>query len=109
MAEENTVIPKQTTSNTLKEIVLNMALKKAYAQKYSYLKPYENTKFAKLDTKNLRATLDYFSHLYAEGEISQSALEELIAYACSIFIETEVERRLNKEINKRFKDVLGDF
>jgi len=47
-----------------------------------------------LDVNRLRQTIAYLSYLYAEGEISDRAFEVLVNYACSMFIDQEVERRI---------------
>lgn len=47
-----------------------------------------------LDVNRLRQTITYLSYLYSEGEISDRAFEVLVNYACSMFIDQEVERRI---------------
>jgi hypothetical protein len=52
------------------------------------------TSYVGLDINTLQETIAYFSYLYTQGEITEKALEALVSYACSVFIENEMESRI---------------
>ena len=51
--------------------------------------------------KKLKIVISYFSYLNAKGEISEQAFKELVSYACSIFIENELESRVEEVLEKK--------
>ncbi|MBH8573270.1 hypothetical protein I8752_09615 [Nostocaceae cyanobacterium CENA369] len=57
--------------------------------------------FTSLNVEKLKGALSYFSHLHTTGEISDKAFETLVNHACSIFIENEVEFRVNEVIERK--------
>lgn len=59
------------------------------------------TDFKALNVESLKGVLSYFSYLHAKGEISDKALEALVRYACAIFIENEVEERVQKAMERK--------
>ncbi|MEO1430981.1 MAG: hypothetical protein AAFV71_18345 [Cyanobacteria bacterium J06633_8] len=61
---------------------------------------------AVLNADNLKGVLSYFSYLYANGEISDKALEALVRHACSIFIENEVEIIFQETLERKFMTFL---
>jgi hypothetical protein len=54
-----------------------------------------------LDINKLRQTIAYLARLYAEGEISEHTFEVSVNYACSLFIDQEVERRIQTLISEK--------
>lgn len=52
------------------------------------------TSYEGLDINTLQKTIAYFSCLYAQGEITEKALEALVCYVCSVFIENEIDNRI---------------
>lgn len=60
-----------------------------------------NSSFTELNLEKLKGSLSYFSYLYANGEISGQAFEALVRDACSIFIENEVEERLQEALERK--------
>lgn len=57
--------------------------------------------FTALNVESLKGTLSYFSHSYSKGEISDKAFEALVRYACAIFIENEVEERVQEALEHK--------
>ncbi|MDF5707383.1 MAG: hypothetical protein PUP90_06795 [Nostoc sp. S4] len=60
---------------------------------------------ADLSASNLvkfKSLLSFFSYLNMNGEISDRAFEALVRYACSIFIENEVEARVKDALEQKF-------
>ncbi|BAY83113.1 hypothetical protein NIES267_25990 [Calothrix parasitica NIES-267] len=55
-----------------------------------------------LNVKKLKAAISYFSYLNANGEISDKAFDALVRYACSIFIENEVEILVQETLEEKF-------
>ncbi|MBD0386809.1 MAG: hypothetical protein ICV54_09835 [Nostoc sp. C3-bin3] len=51
----------------------------------------------------LKSILSFFSYLNMNGEISDEAFEALVRYACSIFIENEVEARFKDSFEQKIK------
>ena len=51
--------------------------------------------------KKLKIVISYFSYLNAKGEISEQAFKALVRYACSIFIENELESRVEEVLEKK--------
>jgi hypothetical protein len=52
----------------------------------------------------LKSILSYFSYLNKNGEISDQAFKNLVRYACSIFIENEVEARIGSVFEQKIID-----
>jgi hypothetical protein len=75
-----------------------LALKKGVAS--------SNSSFTELNLEKLKGSLSYFSYLYANGEISDKAFDALVRQACSIFIENEVEERLQEALERRLLQFL---
>ena len=48
----------------------------------------------------------YLAHLHTTGEISEKAFESLVEYACELFVEAEVERRLGAYLEKKLFGLL---
>jgi hypothetical protein len=57
--------------------------------------------FRELNLEKLEGSLSYFSYLYANGEISDKAYKVLVRHACSIFIENEVEERIQEALERK--------
>lgn len=57
--------------------------------------------FTSLNVESLKGILSYISHLHTSGDISDKAREALVRYACSIFIENEVEERVQEAIESK--------
>ena len=57
--------------------------------------------FTALNVESLKGTLSYFSQLHSKGEISDQAFEALVRYACAIFIENEVEERVQEALEHK--------
>ncbi|MBD1920521.1 hypothetical protein H6F77_05390 [Microcoleus sp. FACHB-831] len=57
--------------------------------------------FTGLNVESLKGSLSYFSYLHAKGEISDKTFEYLVRYACSIFIENEVEERVQDALERK--------
>lgn len=55
-----------------------------------------------LNVEKLKSVLSYFSYLQSTGEISDKAFETLVSYACSIFIENEVEAKVQQVLDRKF-------
>lgn len=51
--------------------------------------------------ERLKIVISYFSYLNANGEISDKAFKALVRYACSIFIENEVESRVEEVLEQK--------
>ncbi|HEY9848569.1 MAG TPA: hypothetical protein V6D28_03855 [Leptolyngbyaceae cyanobacterium] len=51
--------------------------------------------------ERLKIVISYFSYLNANGEISDKAFKTLVRYACSIFIENEVELRVEEVLEQK--------
>ncbi|BAZ32329.1 hypothetical protein NIES4074_48310 [Cylindrospermum sp. NIES-4074] len=62
---------------------------------------FANTDFSESNLVRLKSILSFFSYLNMKGEISDESLEALVRYACSIFIENEVEARVQDAIEQR--------
>ncbi|MBD2039291.1 hypothetical protein H6F56_01220 [Microcoleus sp. FACHB-672] len=85
-----------------------------YSEKGGYL---EQNGFKASNLERLKIVISYFSYLNAKGEISDQALKALVRYACSIFIENEVESRVEAVLeqklsqfwNTNFSSSLEDF
>lgn len=54
-----------------------------------------------LNVEKLKGVLSYFSYLYKSGEINDKILEVLIKYACSIYIENEIEIRIEETLEAK--------
>ncbi|OUL23290.1 hypothetical protein BV378_21640 [Nostoc sp. RF31YmG] len=52
----------------------------------------------------LKSIVSYFSYLNKNGEISDRAFEALVHYACSIFIENELEARVQTVVEQKIID-----
>ncbi len=61
-----------------------------------------NADFSASNLVRLQSQLSFFSHLNINGEISDRAFEALVRYACSIFIENEVEGRVQNALEQKF-------
>ncbi|MGI2902036.1 MULTISPECIES: hypothetical protein [Tolypothrichaceae] len=73
--------------------ISNLALKKSASL--------NRAKFTSLNVEKLKGVLSYFSYLRANGEISDKAFESLVHYACSIFIENEVEEIVQETLERK--------
>ncbi|WP_026735659.1 hypothetical protein [Fischerella sp. PCC 9605] len=60
-----------------------------------------NRNLTRLNVEKLKGVLSYFSYLHKSGEISDKAFEALVRYACSIFIENEVELRIQDALEEK--------
>ncbi|MBD2776297.1 hypothetical protein [Iningainema tapete] len=78
--------------------ISNLALKESTALK--------KANFTSLNVKKLKAVLSYFSYLRNNGEISDKAFENLVRYACSIFIENEVEEIVQEALELKLAQFL---
>jgi hypothetical protein len=56
--------------------------------------------FRSLNAKNLKGLLSYLTYLYTEGEISEKAFEALVRHAYSIYVENEIEGRIQKMLKR---------
>lgn len=61
-----------------------------------------NVDFSASNLVRLKSLLSFFSYLNMNGEISDRAFEALVRYACSIFIENEVEARVQNALEQKF-------
>lgn len=61
-----------------------------------------NVDFSASNLARLQSQLSFFSYLNINGEISDQAFEALVRYACSIFIENEVEARVQNALEEKF-------
>jgi hypothetical protein len=73
----------------------------------SNLVPTEGTKLTNINfplsnTARLKSILSFFSYLNTNGEISDEAFEALVRYACSTFIENELEERVQGAFEQKF-------
>lgn len=57
--------------------------------------------FSSSNMIRLKGILSYFSYLNINGEISDEAFEALVRYACSIFIENELEERVQFALEQK--------
>lgn len=57
--------------------------------------------FTNTNLKKLKIALSSFSYLNATGEISDRAFDALVKYACSIFIENEVEFMVQDALERK--------
>ncbi|ARV60812.1 hypothetical protein BZZ01_21280 [Nostocales cyanobacterium HT-58-2] len=62
---------------------------------------------ASLNVEKLKSVLSYFSYLHSNGEISDKAFEALVRYACSIFLENEVEVIIQETLERKFMQFLS--
>lgn len=53
-------------------------------------------------TKNLKALVKYITALREDGTLNDEQFTNLLVFACSIFIEREVEERVNKVLADKF-------
>ncbi|MEH2320545.1 MAG: hypothetical protein V7K24_26360 [Nostoc sp.] len=60
-----------------------------------------NVDFPASNLVRLKSILSFFSYLNMNGEISDKAFEALVRYACSIFIENEVEARVKDAFEQK--------
>lgn len=63
-----------------------------------------NVDFAGSNLVRLKSILSFFSYLNMNGEISDKAFEALVRYACSIFIENEIEARVKDAFEQKLKN-----
>ncbi len=83
--------------------------------KITGMKKFESTKsvvsrkqnLTSLNVEKLKGVLSYFSYLHTNGEISDKAFETLVSYACSIFIENEVEIVVQDTLERKFIQFLS--
>ncbi|MEM6401632.1 MAG: hypothetical protein AAF757_15580 [Cyanobacteria bacterium P01_D01_bin.116] len=68
---------------------------------------YDRQKFTALNVEKLKGVLSYFSYLHANGEISDKAFEALVSYACSIFIENQVEHIVQETLERKLMTFLS--
>lgn len=61
-----------------------------------------NVDFSASNLVRLQSQLSFFSYLNINGEISDQTFEALVRYACSIFIENEVEARVQNAFEQKF-------
>ena len=59
-----------------------------------------------VDINTLQKTIAYFSYLYTQGEITEKALKVLVSYACSVFIENEIESRFQMIFEQKLTALL---
>lgn len=59
-----------------------------------------------LNVEKLKGVISYFSYLNVNGEISDKAFDALVRYACSIFIENEVEILVQETLEEKFMTFL---
>ncbi len=78
--------------------ISNLPLKKSSS--------FNRAKFTSLNVEKLKSVLSYFSYLRANGEISDKAFESLVHYACSIFIENEVEEIIQETLDRKLTQFL---
>lgn len=52
--------------------------------------------FRSLNARNLKGLLSYLTYLYTEGEISEKAFESLVRHAYSVYVENEMEAKIQK-------------
>ncbi|WGV27044.1 hypothetical protein [Halotia branconii] len=57
--------------------------------------------FSSSNMIRLKGILSYFSYLNINGEISDEAFEALVRYACSVFIENELEERVQFALEQK--------
>lgn len=62
---------------------------------------FTNTDFPASNLVRLKRILSFFSYLNTKGEISDESCQALVRYACSIFIENEVEERVQAALEQR--------
>ncbi|MBD6618602.1 hypothetical protein FNW02_22930 [Komarekiella sp. 'clone 1'] len=67
---------------------------------------FKRATFTTLNVEKLKGVLSYFSYLHANGEISDKAFENLVCYACSIFIENEVEEIVQETLERKLVQFL---
>lgn len=60
----------------------------------------QTSKFRSLNAKNLKGLLSYLSYLYTEGEISDKAFESLVRHAYSVYVENEIEAKIQKMLKQ---------
>jgi hypothetical protein len=60
----------------------------------------------RLNVERFQASLSYFSHLNANGEISDRAYEALVRYACAIFLQTEIEEIVYNTLEQKLEQFL---
>ncbi|RUR77142.1 hypothetical protein ACF3DV_02530 [Chlorogloeopsis fritschii PCC 9212] len=60
----------------------------------------------RLNVEKLKEVLSYFSYLHNNREINDQAFESLVRYACSIFIEQELEVRIQETLERKLMQFL---
>ncbi|QLE56760.1 hypothetical protein [Nostoc sp. TCL26-01] len=60
-----------------------------------------NIDFSSSNFSRLKSIIAFFSYLNMNGEISDEAFTSLVRYACSIFVENEIESRVNFTFEKK--------
>ncbi|MEH2378392.1 MAG: hypothetical protein V7K27_05730 [Nostoc sp.] len=63
-----------------------------------------NVDFSVSNIVRLKSILSFFSYLNINGKISDEAFEVLVRYACSIFIENEIEARVKDVFEQKIKN-----
>jgi len=51
--------------------------------------------------ERLKIALSYFSYLKRQGTIEEQTFEVLVKYACSLFIENEVEEKIESVLERK--------
>lgn len=60
-----------------------------------------HSEFTASNLARLKIAISFFSYLNTKGEISDRAFKALVRYACSIFIDNEVELRVEELLDKK--------
>lgn len=67
---------------------------------------FNRQEYTNINVEKLKVAISYFSYLNANGEISDKAFDALVRYACSIFIENEVEILVQETLEEKFRKFL---
>lgn len=55
----------------------------------------------------LRQMISYLYSLYVNGEISEKGFQVLVEQACRVFVETEIEKRMNAYLERKILAMLN--
>ena len=59
-------------------------------------------------TQNFRNVVQWLLQLHQEEQIDDDQLEALLVYACSLFIEQEVDRRIENILSDKLSEQLSE-
>ncbi|MBF0472571.1 MAG: hypothetical protein HQK91_07395 [Nitrospirae bacterium] len=57
------------------------------------------------NTSNLNKVLQYVTSLYKDKKLNDEQFSAALTYACSLFVENEVNLRVDKFLSKAFKNM----